>query len=248
MTRGACSVLLGAVSGMAAGCTPDAARTERADNPHALYHLPSGPTGLEGDGTGAVVIARDGQITFEGKPVSLGELPALLEDAPTDHWSGPTFVSPSADAPFANVLPVIAAIEEANRIGSAALDLPLHTEVAGWPNPNGSVPAGSRFEGEPLRFEYPVFVSLAADGETCVAVVGHNAVPLTALYDQAFDKLDFDVQDAGGIEAVLRDREIFDAMQAVLQVRGDTPWRCVAAPADALAMAGYPAIRFEIVD
>ena len=72
----------------------------------------------------------------------------------------------------------------------------------------------------------------------------NNITPVTSeeLYDQAFQRLDNIVQNAGGVDAIMANPELIP--QVHIRADVNTPWRCVAGTIYNIQAAGYPTVGF----
>lgn len=120
-------------------------------------------------------------------------------------------------------IPVFESIESKNKVENLLLTVST-TDAAG------------RSAGEP-GFEG------ATRGGEC-RVYFNNITPVSSeeLYDQAFNRLDAIVKNAGGVEAIMADPE--QIPQVHIRADVNAPWRCVAGTIYNVQAAGYPTVGF----
>ena len=120
-------------------------------------------------------------------------------------------------------IPVFESVESKNKVENLQLTVST-TDAAG------------RSAGEP-GFEG------AARGGEC-RVYFNNITPVTSeeLYDEAFNRLDAIVKNAGGVEAIMADPEKIP--QVHIRADVNAPWRCVAGTIYNVQAAGYPTVGF----
>ncbi len=120
-------------------------------------------------------------------------------------------------------IPVFESIESKNKVENLLLTVST-TDAAG------------RSAGEP-GFEG------ASRGGEC-RVYFNNITPVSSeeLYDQAFNRLDAIVKNAGGVEAIMADPE--QIPQVHIRADVNAPWRCVAGTIYNVQAAGYPTVGF----
>jgi biopolymer transport protein ExbD len=120
-------------------------------------------------------------------------------------------------------IPVFESVESKNKVENLQLTVST-TDAAG------------RSAGEP-GFEG------AARGGEC-RVYFNNITPVSSeeLYDQAFNRLDNIVKQAGGVEAIMADPEKIPQVHIRADVQA--PWRCVAGTIYNVQAAGYPTVGF----
>ncbi|MFN3863218.1 MAG: ExbD/TolR family protein [Erythrobacter sp.] len=120
-------------------------------------------------------------------------------------------------------IPVFESVESKNKVENLLLTVST-TDAAG------------RSAGEP-GFEG------ASRGGEC-RVYFNNITPVSSeeLYDQAFNRLDAIVKQAGGVEAIMADPEKIP--QVHIRADVNAPWRCVAGTIYNVQAAGYPTVGF----
>jgi biopolymer transport protein ExbD len=120
-------------------------------------------------------------------------------------------------------IPVFESVESKNKVENLQLTVST-TDAAG------------RSAGEP-GFEG------ASRGGEC-RVYFNNITPVSSeeLYDEAFNRLDAIVKNAGGVEAIMADPEKIP--QVHIRADVNAPWRCVAGTIYNVQAAGYPTVGF----
>jgi biopolymer transport protein ExbD len=120
-------------------------------------------------------------------------------------------------------IPVFESVESKNKVENLQLTVST-TDAAG------------RSAGE------PGFEGASRSGEC--RVYFNNITPVTSeeLYDQAFNRLDTIVKNAGGVEAIMADPE--QIPQVHIRADQNAPWRCVAGTIYNVQAAGYPTVGF----
>jgi biopolymer transport protein ExbD len=88
----------------------------------------------------------------------------------------------------------------------------------------------------------PGFDGAARTGECRVYFNNITPVSSEELYDQAFNRLDSIVKQAGGAEAIMADPEKIP--QVHIRADQNAPWRCVAGTIYNVQAAGYPTVGF----
>ncbi|MCL9983148.1 MAG: biopolymer transporter ExbD [Erythrobacter sp.] len=120
-------------------------------------------------------------------------------------------------------IPVFESIESKNKVENLQLTVST-TDAAG------------RSAGE------PGFEGAARTGECRVYFNNITPVSSEELYDQAFNRLDNIVKQAGGVEAIMADPEKIP--QVHIRADQNAPWRCVAGTIYNVQAAGYPTVGF----
>ena len=120
-------------------------------------------------------------------------------------------------------IPVFESIESKNKVENLQLTVST-TDAAG------------RSAGE------PGFEGAARTGECRVYFNNITPVSSEELYDQAFNRLDNIVKQAGGVEAIMADPEKIP--QVHIRADVNAPWRCVAGTIYNVQAAGYPTVGF----
>ena len=120
-------------------------------------------------------------------------------------------------------IPVFESVESKNKVENLQLTVST-TDAAG------------RSAGE------PGFEGAARTGECRVYFNNITPVSSEELYDQAFNRLDNIVKQAGGVEAIMADPEKIP--QVHIRADVNTPWRCVAGTIYNVQAAGYPTVGF----
>jgi biopolymer transport protein ExbD len=120
-------------------------------------------------------------------------------------------------------IPVFESIESKNKVENLQLTVST-TDAAG------------RSAGE------PGFEGAARTGECRVYFNNITPVSSEELYDQAFNRLDTIVKQAGGAEAIMADPEKIP--QVHIRADVNAPWRCVAGTIYNIQAAGYPTVGF----
>ena len=120
-------------------------------------------------------------------------------------------------------IPVFESIESKNKVENLQLTVST-TDAAG------------RSAGE------PGFEGAARSGECRVYFNNITPVSSEELYDQAFNRLDNIVKNAGGVEAIMADPEKIP--QVHIRADVNAPWRCVAGTIYNVQAAGYPTVGF----
>jgi biopolymer transport protein ExbD len=120
-------------------------------------------------------------------------------------------------------IPVFESVESKNKVENLQLTVST-TDAAG------------RSAGE------PGFEGASRTGECRVYFNNITPVSSEELYDQAFNRLDNIVKQAGGVEAIMADPEKIPQVH----IRADqaAPWRCVAGTIYNVQAAGYPTVGF----
>jgi biopolymer transport protein ExbD len=120
-------------------------------------------------------------------------------------------------------IPVFESVESKNKVENLLLTIST-TDAAG------------RSAGE------PGYEGASRTGEC--RVYFNNITPVTSeeLYDQAFNRLDAIVRQAGGVEAIMKDPEKIP--QVHIRADVNAPWRCVAGAIYNVQAAGYPTVGF----
>jgi biopolymer transport protein ExbD len=120
-------------------------------------------------------------------------------------------------------IPVFESVESKNKVENLQLTVST-TDAAG------------RSAGE------PGFEGAARTGECRVYFNNITPVSSEELYDQAFNRLDSIVKQAGGVEAIMADPEKIP--QVHIRADQNAPWRCVAGTIYNVQAAGYPTVGF----
>lgn len=120
-------------------------------------------------------------------------------------------------------IPVFRSVESKNKVENLQLTVST-TDAAG------------RSAGE------PGFEGAARTGECRVYFNNITPVSSEELYDQAFNRLDNIVKQAGGVEAIMADPEKIP--QVHIRADVNAPWRCVAGTIYNVQAAGYPTVGF----
>jgi biopolymer transport protein ExbD len=120
-------------------------------------------------------------------------------------------------------IPVFESVESKNKVENLQLTVST-TDAAG------------RSAGE------PGFEGAARTGECRVYFNNITPVSSEELYDQAFNRLDNIVKQAGGVEAIMADPEKIP--QVHIRADVNAPWRCVAGTIYNVQAAGYPTVGF----
>lgn len=120
-------------------------------------------------------------------------------------------------------IPVFESIESKNKVENLLLTVST-TDAAG------------RSAGE------PGFEGATRSGECRVYFNNITPVSSEELYDQAFNRLDAIVKNAGGVEAIMADPE--QIPQVHIRADVNAPWRCVAGTIYNVQAAGYPTVGF----
>ncbi len=120
-------------------------------------------------------------------------------------------------------IPVFESVESKNKVENLQLTVST-TDAAG------------RSAGE------PGFEGAARSGECRVYFNNITPVSSEELYDQAFNRLDNIVKNAGGVEAIMADPEKIP--QVHIRADVNAPWRCVAGTIYNVQAAGYPTVGF----
>ena len=120
-------------------------------------------------------------------------------------------------------IPVFESVESKNKVENLQLTVST-TDAAG------------RSAGE------PGFEGAARTGECRVYFNNITPVSSEELYDQAFNRLDNIVKQAGGVEAIMADPEKIP--QVHIRADQNAPWRCVAGTIYNVQAAGYPTVGF----
>jgi len=120
-------------------------------------------------------------------------------------------------------IPVFESVESKNKVENLLLTVST-TDAAG------------RSAGE------PGFEGAARTGECRVYFNNITPVSSEELYDQAFNRLDAIVKQAGGPEALMEDPERIP--QVHIRADVNAPWRCVAGTIYNVQAAGYPTVGF----
>ena len=120
-------------------------------------------------------------------------------------------------------IPVFESVESKNKVENLQLTVST-TDAAG------------RSAGE------PGFEGAARSGECRVYFNNITPVSSEELYDQAFNRLDNIVKNAGGVEAIMADPEKIP--QVHIRADQNAPWRCVAGTIYNVQAAGYPTVGF----
>ncbi|WP_211276753.1 ExbD/TolR family protein [Erythrobacter tepidarius] len=120
-------------------------------------------------------------------------------------------------------IPVFESVESKNKVENLQLTVST-TDAAG------------RSAGE------PGYEGASRTGEC--RVYFNNITPVTSeeLYDQAFNRLEAIVKNAGGVEAIMADPEKIP--QVHIRADVNAPWRCVAGTIYNVQAAGYPTVGF----
>ena len=86
------------------------------------------------------------------------------------------------------------------------------------------------------------FTGATRGGECRIFLNNTTLVDSGELYERAFERLDAQVQRAGGAEAMRANPELIPQVH----IRGDinAPWRCVAGTISNVQAAGYPTVGF----
>jgi biopolymer transport protein ExbD len=120
-------------------------------------------------------------------------------------------------------IPVFESIESKNKVENLQLT-------------GSTTDAAGRSAGE------PGFEGAARTGECRVYFNNITPVSSEELYDQAFNRLDSIVKQAGGVEAIMADPEKIP--QVHIRADQNAPWRCVAGTIYNVQAAGYPTVGF----
>jgi biopolymer transport protein ExbD len=120
-------------------------------------------------------------------------------------------------------IPVFESVESKNKVENLQLTVST-TDAAG------------RSAGE------PGFEGASRSGECRVYFNNITPVSSEELYDQAFNRLDNIVKQAGGVEAIMADPEKIP--QVHIRADQNAPWRCVAGTIYNVQAAGYPTVGF----
>jgi len=106
--------------------------------------------------------------------------------------------------------------------------------------------AGPAFRGAAGRFELPVVVGLAPDGQACEATLAGKAMVDQSFYEEAFNWLDRLVTEEGGAEKTLAKTNGGRDIVVRVQSGPGTPWRCVAGVILAVQWSGWPVVQLEV--
>ena len=120
-------------------------------------------------------------------------------------------------------IPVFESVESKNKVENLQLTV-------------STTDASGRSAGE------PGFEGAARTGECRVYFNNITPVSSEELYDQAFNRLDNIVKQAGGVEAIMADPEKIP--QVHIRADVNAPWRCVAGTIYNIQAAGYPTVGF----
>lgn len=218
----------------------------RAQFPYAMYHPPAPVDRADFEIYRYIALAEDGSYALDEAEISPEELAAgFAEEGAL--FPPSTFITIAEAAPFSEVLPLFGMMDEAGFEGAWLEEIEAYSQFDGA-GPGEMLPADAFFRGSVAEDEFPVFVSYNTETDSCRATFNGQALTGDQLYQSAFQHLDTSVQRAGGVEAVMADPAILASMFTTVQAAPETPWRCVGGATFNLWRAGYPAIRYELVD
>ena len=216
-------------------------------NPEAHYAVPA-PIREESDEEPHTLgLAADGSFLLDGQELS----PDAIRDQLGDGVHAPMLsllLEIPAQARMDKVLPLFLLIEARGYYDVPIADLDSFATFDAGMHAGDQPATGASFQGALGTNELPIVVSHDSRTDDCIVTMRGQLVTSDELYDGAFMFLDEIVQRAGGADVVIADADLLDSILATVQSRPDTPWRCVAGAVHNVGKAGWPEIRFELVD
>jgi biopolymer transport protein ExbD len=241
------SLLIAQASAQGEALATDPTVIDRASHPQVRINLPS-PVREENkpQATQQLHLGVDGAITLAGTRLALADAVAALQPQAS---AEPTLtqVTAAGELPIEEIVELLTALTQAQDADLTVTELEDFRTFGGNDRDGQPVDAGNAFRGIVRRYELPVFVAFSPE-DGCTASLHGRMRSSSGLFDSGFSALDQWVQNAGGVEAVLSDPDIIGAIVATIQARPDTPWRCIAGATFSVQAAGYPSVRYEVVD
>lgn len=194
-----------------------------------------------------ITIAGNGSLTLGGRRVEQrelrGDLASILSVRTTD-----VGIRPAAEAPLSAVLPVLELLNELNHCATGFIGNETHGEVFEDNTSEIEISHIPEFAGE---FDAYVTIegSIANHGggvgntpDRCRAYFMRSGVNSDQLRDSAFRRLSNIVSLHGGLEQTPR-----SSMNAIIEARGSTPWRCIAGAIYNVQISGFPTVDLVIL-
>lgn len=186
-----------------------------------------------------VAIAGDGGLTWERRRIEREELRADLERS-AGMGLDDIGVRPGAETSVAAVVPVLGMLNAFGQCTTELLGNEVHSDVFAA-NPSEidqplAPPFANRFDAVILveAVRGPAQARGANRRQECRAYFVGQGVSADQLREQLYRRLYTVVAYHGGIETTPR-----SAMNAIVQTRGSTPWRCVAGAVYNVQVSGF---------
>jgi hypothetical protein len=188
----------------------------------------------------------DGRLDHAGKPVDMAQVEILIENQYSPEQYSKLDITPAGAVKFGDAVAQLYSI--AGRIRYELIELKTHSRFVKARSADGKDLRAPAFVGPFDQYELPVVVGYDADTKQCVASLDKVTLGSEELYDRSFLKLDTIVQRAGGIEALIEDKDKLDSIRSRLQARASVPWRCIAGAMSNVERSGWPVVSLEVIE
>ncbi len=209
-----------------------------------------------------LIISEAGDLIHQGVPIAAKEIAELRRE-----WSDQGFpvlgVAVHPTTPHAQVVEQLSAIDEAIENSDSAgqvVDLGIRFAFSDWDRRRydavgreRNLDAAAEFQEQEFvggfdPYSLPVLVGYSERHRACVFKINGISLSSGELWDRAFTDLDNRIIGMRGVEPVLEETPEIERLVARIQVNANTPWPCVAAAAYQVSAAGWPFIRYEVLE